>query len=162
MCLPLLRLKHKVATHYFDQTGDCLYCVLLKRELDSGHRVVAMNDDFVALMPYASRTPFETWIMPRHHFSSFAVHPREHLRTLAELLKATLRKLNCALGNPDFNLTIDSVARGDELKSYFLWHLRILPRLAIPAGFELGSGMSINTALPEDAAAFLRQTKTED
>jgi UDPglucose--hexose-1-phosphate uridylyltransferase len=54
-------------------------------------------------------------------------------------------------------LTIDDVPRGDQDKDYFLWHIRILPRLATPAGFELGSGMSINTVLPEDAVAFLSE-----
>ena len=156
----LLRLKHQVATEYFDQTGDCLYCVLLQRELSSGLRILATNDDFVAVLPYASQVPFETWILPRHHQSSFGLHPREQLRPLAELLKTVLLKLHRGLDNPAFNLTIDTVTRGDESKTYFLWHLRILPRLTTSAGFELGSGMSINTVLPEDAAAYLREVET--
>lgn len=53
----LLRLKHQVATEYFDQTGDCLYCVMTHRELQSGRRVLAVNDKFVALLPYASHVP---------------------------------------------------------------------------------------------------------
>jgi UDPglucose--hexose-1-phosphate uridylyltransferase len=56
-------------------------------------------------------------------------------------------------------LTIDAVARGDEDKEYFLWHMRIVPRLTTPAGFEMGSGMSINTVLPEDAAAFITEVE---
>jgi UDPglucose--hexose-1-phosphate uridylyltransferase len=60
-----------------------------------------------------------------------------------------LLKLHTGLNNPAFNLTIDDVSRGDENKEYFLWHMRIIPRLTTPAGFELGSGMSINTVLPE-------------
>ena len=155
----LLRLKHQVATEYFDQTGDCLYCVVLQRELSSGRRILATNDDFVAVLPYASQVPFETWILPRHHQSSFGQHPREQLRPLAELLKTVLLKLHRGLDNPDFNLTIDTVARGDETKTYFLWHLRILPRLTTSAGFELGSGMSINTVLPEEAAKYLREVE---
>jgi UDPglucose--hexose-1-phosphate uridylyltransferase len=79
------------------------------------------------------------------------------MRSLAEILKTSLLKLYTGLDNPDFNLTIDDVPRGDEDKDYFRWHMRILPRLSTPAGFELGSGMSINTVLPEDAAAFLRE-----
>lgn len=153
----MLRQKHQVATDHFDRTGDCLYCVLLQRELSTGHRVLTTNDDFVAVLPYASHVPFETWILPRRHLSSFAMHPGESLRQLAELLQTVLRKLHRGLDNPDFNLTIDTVARGDEVKSYFLWHMRILPRLTTPAGFELGSGMSINTVLPEEAAAYLRE-----
>jgi UDPglucose--hexose-1-phosphate uridylyltransferase len=72
------------------------------------------------------------------------------------MLKTVLMKLRTALGDPDFNLTIDAAPRFEEDGEYFLWHIRILPRLSTPAGFELGSGMSINTALPEEAAEYLR------
>jgi UDPglucose--hexose-1-phosphate uridylyltransferase len=65
-------------------------------------------------------------------------------------------KLHVALENPDFNLTINTVPRGYEDKEYFLWHVQIMPRLTTPAGFEMGSGMSVNTVLPEEASEFLR------
>lgn len=152
----LLRLKHEVATDYFDQTGNCLYCVLLADELAFGERVVAQNDHFAAVMPYAAHAPFETWILPKAHQSSFGWVPAERLRPLADILKAVLLKLYNGLDNPDFNLTINTAPRGDEGKGYFLWHIEILPRLTRTAGFELGSGMSINTVLPEDAARSLR------
>ena len=71
-----------------------------------------------------------------------------------------LLRLSVALDNPDFNLTIDTAPRGDEDKEYFLWHMRIRPRLSTRAGFEMGSGMSINTVLPEEAAEFLRGIDT--
>ncbi|MBI3465246.1 MAG: galactose-1-phosphate uridylyltransferase, partial [Planctomycetes bacterium] len=141
----LLRQKSQVATEYYDRTGRCLYCVLLAEELEAGKRMIAANADFVALMPYASHLPFETWIMPRRQQSSFGSVEPGQLRPLAELLRLVLLKIYTALDNPDFNLTIDSVSRGDEDQRHFLWHIRILPRVATPAGFELGSGMSINT-----------------
>ncbi len=153
----LLRLKYSVATDYFDMTGDCLYCDKTQHELDEKKRIVAINDQFVALVPYAAHLPFETWVLPRTHQASFGLVNPEHFRPLAEILKAVLLKLHRGLENPDFNLTIDTVSRGDEDKPYFLWHIRILPRLTTPAGFELGSGMSINTVLPEEAAEYLRR-----
>lgn len=156
----LLRLKHSIATDFFDQTGNCLYCVMAQNELAEGKRIVVTHDHFVAVLPYASHLPFETWILPLHHQSSFAALSPERLRPLAEILKTVLLKLYRGLENPDFNLTIDSVSRGDESKEYFLWHIRILPRLVTPAGFELGSGMSINTVLPEEAAEYLRNVET--
>lgn len=151
-----LRLKHAVATDHFDRTGHCLYCELLGEELMAGQRILAVNDQYAAILPYASHVPFEVWILPRVHQSSFGRVEPSHLRPLAELLKVVLLKLHVGLGNPDFNLTINTVPRGDEDKEYFLWHVEILPRLATPAGFELGSGMSINTVLPEEAADALR------
>lgn len=155
-----LRLKHAVATDYFDQTGDCLYCVLLGEELASGQRVVAENDHFAAIMPYAAHVPFEMWIVPKAHQASFGRVEPARLRPLAALLKAVLWKLHTGLENPDFNLTINTAPRGDEDKRYFLWHMEIVPRLTNPAGFELGSGMAINTVLPEQAAEFLRAVES--
>lgn len=154
-----LRLKHAVATDYFDRTGDCLYCVLLAEELTSGRRVVAENDDYAAIVPYAAHGPFETWIMPKVHNSSFGSTEPARLRTLAALLKRVLGKLRVGLDDPDFNLTVNTAPRGDENKGYFLWHMEIVPRLTKPAGFELGSGMAINSVLPEQAAEILREIR---
>jgi UDPglucose--hexose-1-phosphate uridylyltransferase len=152
----LLRQKHAVATQYFDMTRHCLYCVLLKEEMADEVRMLAANDHYAAFLPYASRVPFETWILPKRHESSFGSVPAKDLRPLAEVLKEVLTRIHTGLGNPDFNLVINTAARGDEGKRYFLWHIAILPRLSTPAGFEMGSGMTINTVLPEEAAKFLR------
>jgi UDPglucose--hexose-1-phosphate uridylyltransferase len=153
----LLRLKYSEATEYFDRTGECLYRVLLGEELSDGKRIVAANNEFVAFVPYAAHVPFETWILPRRPQASFNSVVPEQMLPLAEILRTVLMKLYVALEDPDFNLTIDLAPRGNGETEYFQWHIRILPRLTTPAGFELGSGMSINTVLPEDAAAFLRE-----
>lgn len=154
----LLRLKHIEATEYFDRYGRGLYSVILEEELAAESRIVAMNDDFVAFVPYAAHIPFELWIVSRRPESRFEELSGGENRSLATILKSVLLKLYSALENPDFNLTIDMPPRGDARGDGFQWHLRILPRLSTAAGFELGSGMSINTVLPEDAAAFLRQS----
>jgi UDPglucose--hexose-1-phosphate uridylyltransferase len=154
-----LRIKHRIAIDYFDRSGRCLYCVLLAEELAAGKRIIAENEHFAVFLPYASHVPFETWILPKRHQPSFGLVDAGLLRPLAEILKTTLLKLYVGLENPDFNLTINTVPRGDEDKEYFLWHLQISPRLTTPAGFELGSGMSINTVLPEEAAEFLRNVE---
>ena len=153
---PLLRLKHAVATDYFDRTGGCLYCDLIRHEMTAGERIIALNESFAAVMPYASGVPFEIWILPRRHEPSFGHVQDNELTPLAEILRTALQQLHVGLENPDFNLSIDSVAGGDEHKAYFLWHIRILPRLIASSGFELGSGMRINTVLPEHAARYLR------
>lgn len=98
-------------------------------------------------------------ILPKRHESSFARVPSSSLRSLAGVLKVTLAKMHQGLGNPDFNLVISSAPRGDEDKRYFLWHIDILPRLSPSAGFELGSGMSINPVLPEEATKFLKEVR---
>ena len=152
----MMRTKMAIAADYFDMTGRSLYEVMMKEELAAETRILAVSEKYVALLPYASHVPFEIWILPREFRSSFGTVPADELRPLAEMLKDVLSRLAANLDNPDFNLTIDSVPRGDEDQTYFLWHIRILPRLTTPAGFEMGSGMSINTVLPEDANCFLR------
>lgn len=156
-----LRLRHEEATWYFDRTGECLYCAMVEAERDAAVRMVAENAHFTAFVPYAAHLPFETWILPRVHQASFGLIEEHQFRPLAEILKTVLTKLRLRLGDASFNLTIDTAPRGDERKGYFLWHLRILPRLTTPAGFELGSGMSINPVLPEEAAEFLRNVEPE-
>ncbi len=144
---------------YYDKTGRCLYCVILEEEREDGRRVLLENDEYTALLPYASHAPFQVRIIPRRHESSFARVPASSLRPLAGVLKQTLSKLHAGLDNPDFNLVIAAAPRGDEDKRYFLWHIDILPRLSLPAGFELGSGMSINPVLPEEANKFLKEVR---
>lgn len=155
----LLRQKHAIAMDYYDRTGKCLYCVILEEELGDGRRLLMENQEYAAILPYASHAPFQVRILPRRHESSFARVSSDSLRPLADVLKETLSKLHRGLGNPDFNLAISSAPRGDEDKRYFLWHIDILPRLSPPAGFELGSGMSINPILPEEATKFLKEVQ---
>lgn len=154
-----LRIKHRIATEYFDQSGRCLYSVLLEEELSSGRRIICENSEFAAFAPYASHVPFEVWICPKGHNASFGRATATQLASLAGILKTILQKLFCGLDNPDFNLTINTAPRGDEDEDYFLWHLQIMPRLTTTAGFEMGSGMSINAVLPEEAATFLKSVE---
>ena len=77
-------------------------------------------------------------------------------KEFAGVLRKTLLQLYMGLNNPDYNYIIHTAPTKDEHEEYFHWHLQILPRLVTPAGFELGTGIFINTALPEETAAFIR------
>ena len=152
-----VRRKYEVATTYYDDTGRCLYCDVLKDEMALGERIIMDTDRFVVFHPFASKSPFETWIGPKKHQPSFGKVSEEDLRELARVLKLTLKSLHEAIGDPDYNYVIHTAPVEDEQKSYYLWHIQIIPRLTKVAGFELGSGMSINTALPEETAKFIRE-----
>ncbi|QDU40340.1 Galactose-1-phosphate uridylyltransferase [Maioricimonas rarisocia] len=156
----MLRQRYEQATEHFDRTGNCLYCELVNEELAADERIILTNAHYVAFMPYASHLPFETWIVPLRQQATFGQVPAGELPALAGILREVLLKLYVALDNPDFNLTIDVAPRGDEDKEYYQWHIRVLPRLSTTAGFEMGSGMSINTVLPEEAARFLRNGRS--
>jgi UDPglucose--hexose-1-phosphate uridylyltransferase len=145
--------RYAVATRYFDDTGHCVYVDLLERERRARQRVVLETDDFLAMAPFASALPFETWIAPRRHETSFDRLDPERIPALGTVLGALRR----SAGDPDYNLVLQSAPALEEQKPFFLWHLRLLPRISTPAGFELATGMSINTVAPEDAASLLRQ-----
>lgn len=154
-----IRSKYEVATSYYDETGRCIYCDVMLEELKIGERIVIDDEKFVAFHPYASRVPFETWVVPKSHQPSFGKIPADDARHLARVLKEILAKLYYALGDPDYNYIIHTSPIDDEEKRYFLWHMQILPRMTMAAGLELGSGIYINTAMPEETANFIRNFK---
>jgi UDPglucose--hexose-1-phosphate uridylyltransferase len=148
--------RYQVATRYFDDTGHCAYVDLVQQMLRERTRLVAERGSLVAFAPFAAGLPYETWIAPVAHQTSFGQCPDGDLADLAVLLRDVLGALRRAAGDPDFNLVVDSAPAIEESKPFFLWHIRVLPRITTAAGFELGSGMSINPVLPEHAASILR------
>ncbi len=159
---PFIRRRYEIATQHFDNTGRCLYCDIMSNEVEASERIVRETDCFVALHPFASHYPFETWIMPKAHKSSFGDISGDEIKDLSRLLKEILLKLYLGLENPDYNLVIHTAPVDDEHKTYYLWHIQIIPRLTLAAGFELGSGIYVNVALPEDTAAFMRDLQVRD
>lgn len=153
----LQRRKYEVAVTHYDDTGRCLYCDVADQERQAESRVVLETEQFLVFHPFASRVPFETWIMPKCHQPSFAQVSTDNIRDLAPVLRKTLRALHDRLGNPDFNFIVHSAPIEDENKDYYLWHIQILPRLTTIAGFELGSGIYVSTMLPEESAAVMRE-----
>lgn len=161
--VPLQMRQHmRVAARYFDVYGQCLYAELRDREVAAGARIVLENGHFVVLQPYAPQEAFETWIMPKRHRASFGDVDNDEIASLADVLPRTLRALDYVVGNPDYNMLIQSAPLEDEHLSYFLWHLRIIPRLGTVAGFELATGIPITPALPEHTAAQLREAIEQD
>jgi len=156
---PQIRNRLEQAVRYFDDTGRCVFCQTLQEELRAKERIIQETNHFVSFIHYAALSPFHIWIFPRRHMASFAAINEEEIKDLAGNLKTTLGKLYYGLDNPDFNYSIRSTPVDEPENAYFHWYLSLIPRLSQTAGFELGSGMFINVALPEKSAEFLRQVK---
>lgn len=157
-----VRERFQQAMRHFDDFGECLFCQMLEEELEEQTRIVAVSEHFVALELYASPAPFSTHIYPRRHMASFGDISASEINDLGRMLRSILAKLYLGLSDPDFNFTIRSAPAESVGVKYFHWYLSVLPRLTRVAGFELGSGMFINTVLPEAAAEFLRKVDVEN
>jgi len=151
-----VRLTNEEAVRYLDATGHCLYCDLVDSERRAGERVLLETAEFIVFHPFASGTPFETWIVPKRHQSVYTQVRMEQLTDLAGVLQGVLARLADLLNDPDYNYILHSAPLDAEDEDYFHWHLQIVPRLTQIAGFEIGSGMRINTARPEDTARYWR------
>lgn len=147
------------ARRYFDDTGNCAYCVMVENELKSQERLVAVSTHFVAFVLYASPSPFSIWIVPRKHTVSFLYSQPDELADLAHILRDVLRRLYLGLRDPAYNLIIRTAPVKEISNDYLNWYVTIIPRLSRTAGFELGSGIYINPTIPEESAAFLRDVK---
>jgi UDPglucose--hexose-1-phosphate uridylyltransferase len=152
----MMRIRRDVAAEYFESTGHCLYRDLAEHEGEVGTRILYETGRFTVFHPFASKRPFETWIVPKFRQASFGSATDQDLAHLAGILKTALGALHAGLNDPDYNYVIYSAPIGEEDVKYFLWHLRIIPRVTTMAGFEIGSGICINPAVPEDTAGYIR------
>lgn len=141
---------------YFDYRERCIFCDILRQESDSGARVVLESEHFLAITPYASRFPFETWILPKRHASHFEASEIPEMQNLGWIQRAILRKIDKVLERPAYNLMIHSSPVQEGAMAHYHWHIEIIPKLTNAAGFEWGTGFYINPTPPEEAARFLR------
>jgi UDPglucose--hexose-1-phosphate uridylyltransferase len=162
IALPILP-RHLVeelegARAYFAEHARCVFCDLIDSELRTGTRVVHENRKFLAFNPYASRFPYETWILPRFHQASFADLADEDLAPMADALQTTLNKLYRVLDNPPYNFALCTAPYAPTPGHFYHWHIKIMPRVTAVAGFEWGTGFYINVMPPEEAARSLRES----
>lgn len=153
---------------YYQDHERCIFCDLIRQELQSKDRIILEQDGFVAITAFASRFPFEIWILPKKHscdFSTMGVEDRIHL---GRVLKKTLTKLKIGLEDPPYNFVLHTAPfRRKKLNASYWktieddyhWHLEIIPRLTSAAGFEWGTGFYICPISPEETAKYLREVE---
>lgn len=144
------------ASRFYQKNQCCVFCRTLEEELDDGARIVAHNPSFVAFVPFAAYSPYSLWVFPRRHMHSFAQLEPAEAGDLARILVGCLGALYFGLKDPAYNLVLRSLAPPGPGQHAFHWYVAIVPRLGKAAGFELGTGMFINSSLPEADAAYLR------
>ncbi len=154
------------ARRYFEYKDRCVYCDIISQEVKDKKRLILDTGGFVAITPFASRFPFETWILPKKHSAYFSKLSDKGISSLANILKEVLGKINTLLSDPPYNYILHIAPYRRSKAGYwgtidndYHWHIEIIPRLTKVAGFEWGTGFYINPMPPEDAAKFLREGK---
>lgn len=144
------------AKSHYDYKERCVFCDIIRQEIKTKERVVCQNDSYITITPFAPRTPFEMWVLPKKHASKYSLMDDSALYELADIFSESLQRLGTCIENVPYNFVLHTAplqARGLE---YYHWHFEIVPKLTSIAGFEWGTGFYINPLPPEESAAFLR------
>jgi len=163
-----IRVKEELfgSKRYFEFRERCVFCDLIMQEIATKQRVVLETDSFITITPFASRFPFEVWILPRNHNCDFMNLRETEKLDLAKILKRTLLRLKLGLNDPAYNMIVHTAPFRREKEGYwktidqdYHWHIEIMPRLIQVAGFEWGTGFYICPIAPEDAAQYLKEVQ---
>lgn len=160
------RVKEELvgARQYYDYHERCIFCDLIRQELETKSRVILDLDGFVVISPFAARFPFEMWVLPKKHSCDFVSLDAESRLNLGKVMKTILAKLKVGLNDPPYNYVIHTAPFRRQKTGYwksidhdYHWHIEIMPRLTRVAGFEWGTGFYICPLPPEDSAKYLRE-----
>ncbi len=153
---------------YYNYKMRCVFCDIISEEKRFGSRIIYENASFISLCPYASRFPFEIWLLPKRHMTTYQMITKQEQIELADCMSITMKRLATALGAPQYNYMLHTgpnpgMRRNPwpDISEHFHWHFEIIPKLTRVAGFEWGTGFYINPTSPEDAAEFLREVDVQ-
>lgn len=160
IALPIVpkRVQEEIdgARRHFDYRERCIFCDIVTQDLREKTRVVLTTDHFVVLAPFASRFPFEMWVLPRRHDSHFENTETAVIHNLGWTVRTLMSQMERALEQPPYNLILHTAPVQEGPLRHYHWHIEVMPKLTKVAGFEWGTGFYINPTPPEEAADFLR------
>ena len=145
---------------FYKKNKKKVYDLIIEWERKENKRIIYENEFFIAFCPFVSKTPYEVRIFSKDSHAHFEKMPDEMDKYLADALSATLKKMNKVLKEPPYNFFIHTAPvkenQFENFHEFYHWHVEILPKLSIFAGFELGTGVDINVVDPDKAAEELR------
>jgi len=145
---------------YFGRTGKCVHCTMIEFDAMDGRRIIYENQDFVVSCPFAPRQAFEVRVFPKRHAPYFEILTEREIALAGDALRQAIARFDRALAGPAYNFFIHTAPTADGPSvAHYHWHLEIIPKTAVWAGFEIGTGIEISTISPEAAAGFLREIR---
>lgn len=161
---PRIERELSSALKFHRRTGGCIFCEVLRREIEDGGRIVCQNDLFAAFIPFFARYPYEVYIMPKAHLRSLAQFDDDHQMALARILKMVLMKYDNLFGfSLPYIMVMHQEPTTGEVYDHYHFHIEFYPphrsrdKLKYLAGCESGAGSFINDTAPEEKAAELRE-----
>jgi UDPglucose--hexose-1-phosphate uridylyltransferase len=143
---------------YFQRKERCIFCDIIKEEIGFQKRAVLETTDFLVFCPFASRYPFEVWIIPKIHSPDFHSISGEKITDLSVAMKGLFRGLCDLLSDPPYSLTLHSSPVQPRFhRPEYHWHIEIRLRIGLREGFEWGTGFFVNPTPPEYAALHLKR-----
>jgi len=148
-----------VGSHeYYKNHKKCVHCVMLDYEKKNKKRVIYENKGAIVFAPFVSKEPFEVRVFPKKHLPYFENTLDVDLDYVVDALQVALKKIKKNLKDPDYNFFIHTAPlKVKENFKHYHWHVEVIPKTSIAAGFELGTGIEINVVDPDAAAALLRK-----
>lgn len=146
------------AKSHYNYKERCIFCDIIRQEIKQKVRVVCQNEKYITITPFAPRTPFEMWILPKKHSSSYSLISDDSLQALAKIFSETMKRLCACIKNVPYNFVLHTEPLHSGGLEYYHYHFEIVPKLTSIAGFEWGSGFYINPLPPEEAAEYLRNS----
>lgn len=157
---PVLEREVYGTRRYYNKNKRCAVCSIIQFETVNDERVVYKNNDFIVIQPYASRNPFETWIVPLRHHSNFEYISGPEMDSFADCLKRVVDFFYYELNEPSFNYYIHTgPLHFSETNFFYHWNFELIPKLSIKAGFEIATGIDICITTPEYTAEFMKKSK---
>ena len=153
---PYIQAELSGAERYWRANRHNVYKIMSEFEIKHKQRIVFENDRFIAFCPFASRSAFEVWVMPKYTAPYFERLSDDDKMFAGEALQNALFAIYKALGDPSYNFYLHTSPCDGRDYPHFQWHIEILPHTATWAGFELSTGVEIISIQPEMAAEHLR------
>jgi len=145
---------------YYQRKERCIFCDIVKEEISMKKRVILESAHFLVFSPFASRFPFETWIVPKVHSPDFHHIREEEMADLAIVIQSLFIRYYKLLADPPYSFTFHtSPVQSPFHRSEYHWHIETRLRIGLREGFEWGSGFFVNPTPPEEAAAYLREVE---
>jgi len=145
------------SSRYYKKNKACVHCAMISWELKERKRIIYENEGAVAFVPFVARDPFEVRVFSKKHLPYFENTLDEDMDCVVMALQASLKKIKKNLGDPDYNFFIHTAPIKDKRKyGHYHWHIEVLPKISVSAGFELGTGVEITALDPNGAAKLLR------